>query len=418
MSSEIEIQCGYKYRLYPTEKQKRLLDYHFFISNQAYNICLDYQKLSWNTNKELPKENRAYPKASEIDEVVRRGLRTRSLSFKSVIAQKARIHANQALSNALTKKGFGFPQFKNSGLDRQSFSWNNQGYSLLDTNNAKFKTLRLMRENLKMRYHRELPKDCKITSITVSRKAGSYYVSFGIIYNTTVDLISKDDLDIKRAIGIDTNVHGIAFSNGEIVPTKAKVFSNMRYNSKFKRIERRQSRRIERAKTRKVKTGANYRKDRLTLNKLRDKVCNSRTDLLHKITNATINKFNTIVVETLKVKDMTRSDGNSKKRINREVVNASFYRFLSFLKYKAMRNGKMFIEINPAYTSKTCCSCGYIKQDLKVADRIFKCPHCKILIDRDINAAINILAKGLQSLGLGTSLQTINDKPFVLVEIA
>ena len=164
----MKINCGYKYRIYPTKEQEKLLNHYFFVSNQAYNVCLDYQKETWERNRELPKKDRTYPKAIEIDTVVKNALNNRGISYKTVIIQQARIHASEALIRATTKKGFGFPQFKNSKLDSQSFSWNNQACSLIDRDNLKFKTLKVMKQEFLLRYHRDLPekyKLCELTSI-------------------------------------------------------------------------------------------------------------------------------------------------------------------------------------------------------------------------------------------------------------
>ena len=393
-----------------------MLDHYFFIANQAYNICLDYQKQSWEINKTLDKKDRVYPKANEIDDVVKKALKDRNLSYKTVILQQERIHACLALLNATTNSEFGFPRFKNSKLSNQSFSWNNQGYSLLDDENPRFKYLRLMKTNLKLRYHRELPSDYKLNSITVSRKANKYYVSFGITYQTNVDLISKENLDIKRAVGIDINVDSLAYSTGTLLATNSRMFSAPKYSSAFKRLQRKNSRRLELARKEKRKVSKKFYKTLARLNKVQDKVSNSKADLLHKIAKETINEFDAIVVEDLKVKDMTKSEGNVKKARNRVIQDASFYRLLGFLEYKAMRNGKLFSKVNPAYTSKICSSCGFVNTKLK-DERIFVCPSCKTKTHRDSNASRNILSLGLKSLGLGISLQTINDKPFELARI-
>lgn len=73
----LRINCGYKYRIYPTKEQEKLLNHYFFVSNQAYNVCLDYQKETWERNRELPKKDRTYPKAIEIDAVVKNALNNR-----------------------------------------------------------------------------------------------------------------------------------------------------------------------------------------------------------------------------------------------------------------------------------------------------------------------------------------------------
>lgn len=207
----MKINCGYKYRIYPTKEQEKLLNHYFFVSNQAYNVCLDYQKETWERNRELPKKDRTYLKAAEIDAVVKNALNNRGISYKAVIIQQAGIHARNALMRAITNKKFGFPQFKNSKLDSQSFSWTNQSCTLIDRDNPKFKTLRVMQQEFILRYHRDLPEKYKLCGLTISRRAGKYYASFNIEYEKDVVLISKDNLDIKRAVGIDINVENIAF---------------------------------------------------------------------------------------------------------------------------------------------------------------------------------------------------------------
>ena len=411
----IEINAGYKYRLYPTLEQRRLLNHCFFVANQAYNVCLDYQKTTWDRNKDLDKKDRVYPKASKVDDVVRKALKERDLSAKSVILQQERIHVSRALMDAITSDK-GFPRFKNSKLSNQSFSWNNQGYSIKDTSNPNFKILRFMKQDFKVRFHRDLPEGYKLNSITISRKANKYYVSLGITYDSNVDLISSQDLDIKRAVGIDINVDSLAYSTGTLLATNSRIFSAPKYSSAFKRLQRKNSRRLELARKEKRKVSKNFYKTLARLNKVQDKVSNSKTDLLHKIEKETINKFDAIVVEDLKVKDMTKSEGVKTKGKNRLVRDSSFYRLLGLLEYKSMRNGKLFIKINPQYTSMTCSHCDFIH--FKLGDkRIFNCPRCNTKIHRDYNAAINILSLGLASLGLGISLQTINVKPFELVRV-
>ena len=178
----MKINSGYKYRIYPTKEQIKLLNHYFFVSNQDYNVCLDYQKETWEKHRELPKKDRTYPKAAEIDAVVKNALNNRGISYKTVIIQQARIHADGALKNAITKPEFGFPQFKNSKLDSQSFSWTNQHCTLIDRDNPKFKSLKVMKQEFLLRYHRPLPEHYKLCRLTISKKAGRYYASFTIEY--------------------------------------------------------------------------------------------------------------------------------------------------------------------------------------------------------------------------------------------
>lgn len=143
------ITKGFKYRIYPNKEQSTLINHQCFIYNQAYNICLNLQQEQWHKNKDLPKKDRIYMKASQIDEKIKSALKQRNLSYKSVTTQQARINANRALQQAFSDKTKGFPRFKNSKFAKQSFNWNNQGYQIKDSSNTKFKIFRLMNTPLK-----------------------------------------------------------------------------------------------------------------------------------------------------------------------------------------------------------------------------------------------------------------------------
>lgn len=415
MKQDIKVTLGYKYRLYPTKEQMNILNHQMFIYNQAYNICLNLQQEQWEINKDLPKKDRTYFKASEIDLKVKEVLNKRELSFKTVVTQQARINCDKALKAALTLKDRGFSKFKNSKLSKQSFNWNNQGYQIKDSDNKRFKILRLMSQDIKLRYHRELPKDYKMNVITISKENNKYYVSFSITYNKTVSLISKDKLDIKKAVGIDLNINDIALSNNTLITTDSKDISKTKYDKKFLRLQKKQSRRVLRAKKSKVKLGTNFKKTQLKLNKIFEKAKNKKLDKYNKITSELANKFDLIVVEDLNNKKMTKraklKNVKQKSGLNKSILNTSFYQLIQQLNYKTMLNGKLFVKVPPQYTSKSCSKCGNINTNLTLKDRVYIC-ECGNHIHRDINASINILRLGLESFGLGTSLADLNCKAF------
>ena len=422
MKKEVKVTLGYKYRIYPTKDQMNILNHQIFIYNQAYNICLNLQQEQWETNKELSKKDRTYFKASEIDAKVKEALNKRELSFKTVVTQQARINCDKALKSALTVKGRGFPKFKNSKLSKQSFNWNNQGYQIKNSDNKGFKILRLMSQDIKLRYHRELPNDCKMNAITISKENNKYYVSFSITFNKTVSLISKDNLDIKKAVGIDLNINDIALSNNTLIKTDSKDISKTKYDKKFLRLQRKQSKRVLKAKRFKIKLGSNFKKTQNRLNKIYEKSKNKKLDKYNKITSELTNKFDLIVVEDLNSKIMTKSSKGTlekhgknvkqKSGLNKAILNTSFYQLISQLDYKTMLNGKLFVKVPPQYTSKTCSKCGTINNNLKLSDRIFVCPTCEHTEQRDIQSSHNILRLGLESFGLGTSLVDLKHKAF------
>ena len=119
--------------MYPNKTQKELLDHQMFISNQAYNICLNLKQKEWESNKDLEKKDRKYLKPAQIDKIVKDKLSEINLPFKTVTTQQARKNSEKAYKN-MFESGFGSPKFKNSSLEKQSFSWNNQGFQIVNNN--------------------------------------------------------------------------------------------------------------------------------------------------------------------------------------------------------------------------------------------------------------------------------------------
>lgn len=140
-------------------------------------------------------------------------------AVKSTFTAKNVAERVNAIANAKTPKekkkayNLGFPNFKSSKNSRQSFVWNNQGIQLLEAENSKFATLRLMKMDLKFRYHRNFPENFKICSIVVSKEGSDYFVSFGIEFQRAVNLgVSTSKVENLKSIGLDLNAYSIASS--------------------------------------------------------------------------------------------------------------------------------------------------------------------------------------------------------------
>ena len=418
----MQITKGFKYRLYLTKEQQKQLNHCCFIYNQAYNICLDLQNKIWNENKEKPKEERIYPKSSELDFKIKQALKNRDLQFKTVIAQRARMNAEKALKTAIQKSERGFPKFKNSSEPNQSFTWNNQNCLIEIKEGKRFGVLHLMKTDFKFRCHRTLPQNYKLNEVGISRKGFKYYVAFSITYEEEINVVSKEE--VQTAIGLDLNINEVGLSSNELVETRSKQINKIKYAKSFKRLQRKQGRRIEIAKNTKKKVSKNFRKTQRTLNKKYEKAVNIKKDIQHKFSKEIVDKFDLIVVEDLNVKNMTKraklKNVKAKSGLNRSILDTSFSQLISFLEYKAMHNGKLFTKIPPQYTSKGCSNCGTIKFDLKLKDRTFVCDACGFVTHRDLNAAINILRRGLDALGIPLSqikeikLSNVKSKSFEL----
>jgi putative transposase len=443
---------GYKYRLYPTEEQKKVLDHQMFVYNQSYNICLNLWQKEQERNKKLDKDQRKYRKDSSYDRVIKRALKLRKIPFSSVVIQQARINflkavkrafskyvvdeRNKALSKAITPKekakalSIGFPKFKSSKDVRQSSVWSNQNVSIKETDKRNA-ILKLMKQNIKLRYHRELPKEYKLTSVVISRDATGYYASVGISFEKEMEQISINSLKEDNCIGIDMNVYNFAVSSeidflfepiSNLVSVESGNFINNGSSNRkiltekdiIRRLKRKQSRRILKSKKTKSKLGRNYNKTQQQLNKLHKKITNKKMDLYHQISSRLTNKFDLIVVEDLKLKNMTKSaKGNEVKHgknvrqkagLNKAILGASFYQFTSMLEYKQSLNGKLFVKVDPAYTSMTCLNCGNIDKNNRPKQDKFKCTACGHETNPDHQASVHILYRGMKSFGLGTNL--------------
>lgn len=127
---------------------------------------------------------------------------------------------------------------------------------------------------------------------------------------------------------------------------------------------------------------------------------------LHKITTNLINKSRFIGREDLNIKSMTKKSGKNRYYNMRNILDSCWRRFFDMLQFKADSAGCEVVKINPANTTKTCNRCGYI-QNMKLNDRVYICSNCGLVIDRDYNAAINIL-----NLSLG-SVRTFVENPII-----
>lgn len=149
----------------------------------------------------------------------------------------------------------------------------------------------------------------------------------------------------------------------------------------------------QRQLSRKKKGSNNREKQKKRLAKLHEKVANQRRDYLHKISYNIVKNNDIICIEDLQVKNMMKNH-----KLAKSIANAGWRMLDKYLQYKAEKERKIFVKVKPAYTSQRCSRCGKIvEKDLSV--RVHKC-ECGLEIDRDVNAAINILREGLRHLGI------------------
>ena len=150
--------------------------------------------------------------------------------------------------------------------------------------------------------------------------------------------------------------------------------------------------------SRKKKGSGSWNRQRIKVAMLHEKIMSCRKDKLHKISIDLLRRYDVVCCEDLNVKGMVKNH-----KLAKSISDASWGAFVTMLGYKAKWYGKTLIKIDRFYpSSKTCHHCGYIKEDLKLKDREWTCPQCGELIDRDLNAAKNILDEGLRNISAGT----------------
>jgi len=354
---------SYKYRLIPNNTQKILLGKTFGCVRFAWNKNVD----TFNSYDKKSNPNPIFLTSTEIrneyewmKEVSASAIQQKEIDFKQFKKQKF---------SSKRKKKIGNPSFK-SKHDKQSFRLPNQKFSI-ENNRIRLEKI----GRVKFVIDRELPLG-KLMSITISKDmVGAYYAS--ILIETDIKQLEKTG----KEVGIDVGIKEFLTSSDGKVVSNPKYFRESQ--SKLKKAQQRLS---------KKKKGSNRRsKAKLKVAKIHKKVSNQRNYFLHNVSTQLVKDYDTIVIEDLNVVGMV-----SNRKLSKSISDASWSKFYSMLDYKCTWYGKKLIKINRFEpTSKKCSSCGWIKKDLTLKDRIFNCEVCDLSIDRDLNASLNILSVGV-----------------------
>ena len=427
----------YKYKLLPSKSQKSLLNSHFFAFNQAWNITLSYHIDTRNKNslikQDCPDYKATYLSNTDLDREIKRILNDREVPFNSKIVQQARMLCNQAIQTnyKIQKKRmakdleakYSDISYRVSSSPKQVIETTKEQYNIIDNGECRIKNgiLRLFRENFKFIKHRVIPENYEIKNLKISKDGDSYYVIFSCSSplptqgQITPRFISTPNSLELVGVGIDFNLDSLDLAN-ETFHDKLK-FSDLKKiiqnQVSIKRLERKQSRRvlkaIEKSKANKVKVrdclSKNFLKTQQIINKRYKKIRNYRNDYLHKFVNSLLENLlargvNHIVVEKLDIKQMTSKENVVKlmgkarsKAMRKNILALAPSQLYDILEYKCTIRELYFSKVDPKNTSKTCSSCGTIKQALTLRDRIYDCNNCGVSMDRDYNACLNILRR-------------------------
>ena len=358
---------AYKYRLYPNKKQEEQISKTFGCCRFVYNQMLakridDYKQ----ENKSMSKIdmnnycNRVMKKEFEWLKEVDKFALTNSI-----------YNLDEAYRNFFRRvrqgQGVGFPKFKSKKNRRNSYKTN--ANIKVDFTNNRIQLPKL--KWIKAKVHREFVG--KIKSATISQTpSGKYFVS--ILVDTENIQLPK----LETKVGIDLGLKDFAItSDGE-------VFDNPRWLRK----QEQKLKKAQRNLSRKKKGSKNREKARIKVAKIHEKITNQRKDYLHKISSYITNENQVIVIEDLKVSNMM-----SNHKLAKAIGEVSWYEFRTMLEYKCEWKGRQLIIAPTNYASSQLCSnCGNKSQQTKdLSCRTYVCEKCGMVLDRDINASINLL---------------------------
>lgn len=365
------VNRSYRYRFYPTDEQKQQLAHSFGCSRYVYNHFLKertdayyerQEKINYHKTSELLTELKKDENCSWLKDV------------SSVILQQTLRNLDKAFTNFFVGRAK-YPTFKKKN-SKQSVRYVKSGFSF---SNGILKIAK-NEEPLNIRWSRKFFGEP--TSVTISKDcANRYFVSFAI--EEPICTLPK----LSNTIGIDVGIKDVYVSSDGF-RSGAPQYTR-KYEEKLAKRQRQLSK--------KVKGSKNRAKAKLNVAKVHAKISDSRNDFNNKLTTKLIRENQAIAVESLNVKGMQKN-----RNLAKSIADSSWGCFFRRLKYKAEWYGRELLEIDRWFpSSKRCNCCGYINNGLKLSDRFWECPSCKKMLDRDINAAKNILTVGLAGLAFG-----------------
>lgn len=356
----------FKYRLYPNKEQLRLLDYQLSEACSLYNAAVQERRDAWRMQKV---SRNYYDQANQLKEIRDEGnLGLANFSACQDVLRRVDKTFKAFFRRIKAGEKAGYPRFKSRDrFDSFTFPAWDDGCHLI---NGRLKVQGIGIIKLKM--HRQVAGEIK--TLTLKRDAGEWYACF------SVSLEVATSTPVADSIGIDVGLYSFAtLSDGQLIT-----------NPRNLRVGLARLRRCQRKVARRKKGSSNRRKAIRLLQKAHAHIRNQRADFHHKLSRAIANNYGFIAVEDLNIKGLARG------MLAQSVNDAGWGSFLAKLAYKVEETGGQLVKVSPNNTSQVCSGCGSLPDVPKtLSDRVHFCPHCGLTLDRDVNAARNILRLGL-----------------------
>lgn len=374
---------AYKYRLEPTDVQAQRLRQMCGCARFVWNYGLAETQRILDAGQKLP----SYAELCKMLTAVKGMPETAFLSegYTDNLQQKLKdLHGawKRCFDKRLAAEK---PVFKRKSKGNDSIRFVNfDKYCQLDR-----KRVKLPSELGWVKFRQSRAVEGKIKNATVSQHAGGWYISFQVEIE-----VDQPVHPSTSAIGLDAGISKLAtLSDGTIFEP---INSFKRNQAKLAQLQRQLARMM--------KFSANWKKQKAKISRLHSHIANIRRDYLHKVTTTVSKNHAMIVIEDLKVSNMSKSAAGTvdepgrnvaaKSGLNRAILDQGWYEMRRQLEYKQLWRGGEVQAVNPAYTSQKCACCGHTAKENRQSQAIFVCVACGYEANADINGARNILAAG------------------------
>ncbi|MFN8492355.1 MAG: transposase [Caldilineaceae bacterium] len=369
----------YKYRLFPTSAQRTKLESVLEICRWVYNDTLGIRKDTYeqtgkglsfyDTCKLLTEWKASKPALKEVHSQVLQNVQERVDLAYQAFFRRVKLGEEP-----------GFPRFKGKGV-YDSFTFKQSGFKL---DGEKLFISKV--GDISIKLHRPICADIK--TLTIQRDAvGNFYACF----SCECEAIPLEP--VGKVVGVDLGLTTFAYcSDGEKIERQ-----------RWMKQDASDIARLQRKKEQFLKGSPERRKVIRALNHAYARATNRRRYFAHQASRKLVNEYQFIAFEKLDIQGM-QSNGN--KRINRGIADVAWGQFVQCTIYKAANAGRVVVQVDPKHTTQMCSGChAIVPKDLSV--RIHDCPHCGLKLNRDHNAAMNILARGLAGLSTGSPVVAI-----------